>query len=1492
MAKKPPAPDLLALPESPAEMRRRWRDPGFRAAWPMPDAEAPWLGRPGPSFEAYASALAGGVPEPPPRNLRGKAREEAAADAAPALAAFAARRRWALHFAYLRALYDPTFTLPVNLRGTMLTAQCVPGMRHVHMGVRHGPGTGARVVVVGKCPGVEEEQHGINFVGPASDDLYRALRELDLADVRVVDTRDRRGGGERSVDFRDIGPIEGWYWTNLCRWRNLDPSAAQLRGDWIKDCRPLLRMELHLLRPDFLLCLGSEASKELLGPKASVTALIGRIMSVPRPGPPAGEDPSPILAAAVVHPAAVARKPELYPDLLQGLTAFKQLVDGTRKSDVDPALAHETIHDVDRLREVVDRIVADGAGIAQPIAVDCEWHGKHPGDPKAYLRTVQFCHRPREAYCVVLRAAGGRWAFDGDVADVREQLSRLLKSDPTPGGRRVRFGGHFIRADLPWLLAFGVDARAEAEVAATVEASRSEGGWDTAYLAHAYQEAIDGGYKLEALAARFCGVSRYDVALQAWKEDFCKSRGLKAGQLDGYGSCPDFVLHPYAIFDVDATLRLFLLFNGEGGAPGLVDGDRRGLAGREGYWNNMIASPAALEMEGAGLFVDRKRVDELTRLYEEALDLNTASFRADINWGVRSRKKRDRDGKVVRGPDGKVRRVLTHPAFNVGSADHCREWLYGVALNGKRDKETGEPRRLSPPGVITLDMTPVKAAGPKAPIWEKVLERGIEKLVNASTDRETLGILANTNDARGALVGKLRDLRFLGQVLKGTLRPPAENHEGLPVVDLRGNLVYEGGLAYHTGHDGRVRTHFGVVETSRWSSWAPNLQNLCLDAHTSILTRRGWVSMPAMTAADEVAQYWPDTKAIDFVKPEIVVRHHKGEMVHLKTDKQIDLLVTPEHRCLLGNRNTGRWFETPAAQFRGDRLHFHAGRYVGGTKSWDQKWVTWLCAVQADGSYVDKGGIRFCFAKERKLTRLRATLGELGVVYSESPMSASSPATRIYVGLIENAEMLAWTREVLGESKQLGPWLLDLDRATLDLFVEELFLWDGLSTRKTEYSSSDKPNADWAQALFALSGIRARMREYRNSNPNARVHHCVDIPARRVDYSMTTNFTADRVPWDDKVYCVTVPSQFIVVRRDGKVSITGNSKGREEDYQRILGKERYLYPIRSMLMAGPRADGVPTVLVEADYKMAEMAILGWLACDPAMAEHVHRNTLAESDPSYLDLHSLTAIAAFRLDTPENRATIAALIAAADPKLKGLKLAADGSLMASKLTLKALGRGSLRVAAKNVNFGVPYQRSAEAIARQCREQGAAVPVAQAQELIDNYFATYPAIATYLEACKARVLDPGWIVGTWGHVRRAEGTRDQTVVAEQQRQFCNFPVQNAVAGAINLACRALFRYRRRHGDPADPARWFTFTLQIHDALLFEVPVPALEWFMEEVLERCMSRKVAIRPRDLDGVPIEGAGTHHLAIDSEVMRHWGIPPDPAWAATAGVPEAYYKH
>ena len=335
---------------------------------------------------------------------------------------------------------------------------------------------------------------------------------------------------------------------------------------------------------------------------------------------------------------------------------------------------------------------------------------------------------------------------------------------------------------------------------------------------------------------------------------------------------------------------------------------------------------------------------------------------------------------------------------------------------------------------------------------------------------------------------------------------------------------------------------------------------------------------------------------------------------------------------------------------------------------------------------------------------------------------------------------------------------------------------------------------------------------------------------------------------------------------------------------RILGEKRYLYPIRSILKAGTWPDGTPCVLVEADYKMAEMAFLGWMAQDPQMMEHVRRNTLSKKHPDFIDLHALTAINAFQLDTPENRALCLQKGVAWGP---------------TKAVLEALGRVSLRVAAKNVNFGVPYQRSAEAIARQCREEGADVTVEQAQELIDNYFKTYPQIAIYLSSIMDRVVSPGWICGAWGHHRRAQPLADSSMgrderekkLGEMKRQFCNFPIQNGVAGAINLACNNLYRYREKHGVPASNNRWFSFCLQIHDALLFEVPVPALQWFLTDVLKPCMSDAVDIIPRDFDGNVMQGVGPYHLDIDTEVMQYWGVPLQAAWAAKVGVPDDYYK-
>lgn len=1189
-----------SLPRSFDDFAARRKLVLHRNACPIAPLDAAGMPPPGADFVRLAGDLCAsayhrdtGVDAPTApvvKGLRGEAKAEALRVGTAAFTAYLDDYfNPALEYAYVRALYEERFTMPVAVKQRFETAEYVsgniPGDGKAIPGC-YGPphwksiGDRPRVMVLGKAPGREETRQSANFVGRSSEALHLAFRECGL-------------GAEVDPD--------GWYYSSVVKHASPDPASDSLTKGWLKNCLPLLYCELYVFRPRFVLCLGGDAVS-VIEPGSNVTKMYGRIVDkavkLHRPGKPAKTFT--YRAMAAIHPSYTLRQPQMQADLVNSVGTFAALVRGERTEDVEKDIEHTCLYTERQLADAVDEVIADSErGVHQPIAVDGEWHGARPGESGAYLRTVQFAHRPKRAFCVVLHSQGGKPAFRPGIEAARKHLTRLLKDDKSKGGRKVRLGGHFLRADMPWLIgALGIDATAEFAAAKTWQETRTKGGWDTGSMCHAYQEVMEGGYKLENLAARFCGVPRYDIRLQEWKKRFCAERGLTDKQLDGYGQCPDDVLHPYALYDADATIRLFYKFNGDGDRPGLLDlpmtvpeHDARGqesgrtsvLAGghpaptsREAAWVSHKATLAALEMEMTGLEVDRVRGDDLTMLFMDAKVERIDELRQLVRW-------EDRTVDAGLTAKGKPKKPKLVQGFNVDSSQQVSELLFGEQLNGKSDPTIGEITRLRPPGALSLGLTPIKVAGTKVKkTWEVAMAEGLLGKVNPSTDKESLGILSYDDtpiagflDAsgkpltRGDVVGKVRDIRFVGQVCKGTLRTPFQMADEF-VLDEDGDFTYDGGLLHWIGEDARVRTHFGLVETGRWSSWLPNLQNI--------------------------------------------------------------------------------------------------------------------------------------------------------------------------------------------------------------------------------------------------------------------------------------------------------------------------SKRRESDYERILGSQdptskyykpggKYLYPIRSMIVA---SEGC--VLIEADYKMAEMAGIGMLARDMTMLDMVRRNSLPESHPDFVDLHSLTAIEAFKLDTPANRALLESY---------NKKTGKNVTWGANKDTLAAIGCSSLRVAAKNVNFGVPYQRSAEAIARQCREEGADVTVADAQKLIDAYYARYPQIAAFLDACMARVLDPGWMCGTFGRLRRFTAADERSVLAEQQRQACNFPIQNLVADCISLACSRLYDYSRRLAREHSE-RGFRMCLQIHDALLFEVRYADVAWFLDEVLGKCMRDDVDIWPRDLDGIPLAGiTQPYHLDIDSSVERYWGQKIDREWGLAMGLPE-----
>lgn len=654
---------------------------------------------------------------------------------------------------YRNALYRPGFVMPVILKAKEVDARFVPGhlwgVNEYGNVEKFGPQP-AKVMIVGKIPGQYEHKRMRLTAGPGMMELRKALIAT-------------------GIDVTEYGT---WYVTAACKFSPNGEDVPSVPAAWMKDCAILLQQEIRMVQPDFILCLGNEATKAVLGVSGSVTNLGGRV--IPLAGYDKDGNPREIKVMSVMHPSFVARRPEMFEDFRAQVARFGAMVkDQIRAEEVD----HAEIYTADALREMVDEMLADPDPNANVIAVDCEWHGEYPQEPGAYLRTIQVSNKDKWARTIVLRHQGGAEAFQPDLDMVRHELHRLLKSTPT---RHVRIGGHFLRADLPWLIHFGVDPRPEYAPARDVH-DRTHGGWDTSLMYHALNECAR--YGLDECSMRFTSAPTYWEDLDKWKKA-TKSSG-------GYGNVPGHILHPYASYDADVTRRIMMTFYGTDGYDGILAKDPNGQDCWGPYWIAHSASLAFLEMEMTGLLIDRDRADELTTLFMNTQDRLLEEIRRELNW----------------------------PAFNPKSQPQLAVALFGRKFGARYTNAPAVPTDAKP-----LDLTPIKTTGKRPTLWNEINSRGGDiNTAVPSTDKESLGILGHVNST----AAKIRDYKFTSQVLQSVLRKPTANEEGDFETDENGNYTYEKGLVGCVHVDGKVRTHFfQTKETGRASSSRPPLQNL------------------------------------------------------------------------------------------------------------------------------------------------------------------------------------------------------------------------------------------------------------------------------------------------------------------------------------------------------------------------------------------------------------------------------------------------------------------------------------------------------------------------------------------------------------------------------------------------------------------------------------------------------------------------------------------
>lgn len=252
------------------------------------------------------------------------------------------------------------------------------------------------------------------------------------------------------------------------------------------------------------------------------------------------------------------------------------------------------------------------------------------------------------------------------------------------------------------------------------------------------------------------------------------------------------------------------------------------------------------------------------------------------------------------------------------------------------------------------------------------------------------------------------------------------------------------------------------------------------------------------------------------------------------------------------------------------------------------------------------------------------------------------------------------------------------------------------------------------------------------------------------------------------------------------VTATGRLSSSNPNLQNIPVRDELGKEIRKAFIADKDCK-----FVSADYSQIELRLLAHLSKDENMVNAFNSDS---------DIHSSTASKIFKVDISE--------------------VTSD-----------------MRRKAKTANFGIIYGISIFGLAERL-----SIPRAEAKTLIEDYYATYPTIQSYMTSVIEQARQSGY-VETLFHRKRFLpdiNSRNATVRGFAERNAINAPIQGTAADIIKIAMVKIYNRIQKENLQSK------MILQIHDELNFNVPnyeVDQLSTIIKEEMESAIQLVVPL-------------------------------------------------
>ena len=328
----------------------------------------------------------------------------------------------------------------------------------------------------------------------------------------------------------------------------------------------------------------------------------------------------------------------------------------------------------------------------------------------------------------------------------------------------------------------------------------------------------------------------------------------------------------------------------------------------------------------------------------------------------------------------------------------------------------------------------------------------------------------------------------------------------------------------------------------------------CVDKDTEYFNGTEWKKISDYVEGESVLQFNPDDRTGELVKPIRYIKHPQQTLYHFKTKYGLDQCLSLDHNVLYETSKGGLKtipFEEVIERHKNCKGGF-TGKFLTtfdysgkGIDLTDEE-IRVMCAVICDGTFIKNNHSNWCIInlkKERKKERLIQLLVEAGIEFKVVEKGNGYHRFGFY----------APSRE-----KEFESYWYQCTQEQLKVITSEILKWDGSEdgTRR-RFSTTSKKTADFIQFAYSATGERAslsindRRGQTYQTNGKEYIRKSVEYSLQIThsnkpkiggfhDESKKTQITPYQT-LDGYQYCFTMPSGYLVLRRNGKIFVTGNS---------------------------------------------------------------------------------------------------------------------------------------------------------------------------------------------------------------------------------------------------------------------------------------------------------------------------------------------------------------